>query len=188
VSNETASIRQDKGHLAAPRNSPDATGPSPRERREQTDVFVTALLAASRALVGVSVRSLAELHDTVTLPQFRTLVALESHGVTNLNRLARVLDVNASSAVRMIDRLLAAGLVTRKENPRNRRQVLLEVTPAGAEIVRRVVARRRREITRIVAAIPETLRDDLVAALTEFSAAAERLNSGAGDEISALGW
>ena len=88
----------------------------------------------------------------------------------------------------MIDRLLAAGLVTRKENPDNRRQVLLEVTPAGGEIVRRVIARRRREITRIVAAIPEALRDDLVAALTEFSAASERLNSGPGDEISALGW
>jgi DNA-binding MarR family transcriptional regulator len=174
--------------VAAPRNDLSLAGANPRERREQTDRFVTALLAASRALVGVSVRSLSELHDTVTLPQFRTLVVLESHGVTNLNRLARVLDVNASSAVRMIDRLLAAGLVTRRENPDNRRQVLLEVTPTGADIVRRVIARRRREITRIVMAIPDTLRDDLVAALSEFSAAAERVHAGAGDEISALGW
>ena len=168
-----------------------ATGPgapASRNRRERVDSFVTALLGAARALVAVSVRSLAELDDSVTLPQFRTLVVLESHGETNLNRLARALDVNASSAVRMIDRLLAAGLVTREENPQNRRQVLLAVTPAGADIVRRVVAKRRREITRIVAAMPHELRDELVDALTMFSETTERLHLEIGDEVSALGW
>jgi DNA-binding MarR family transcriptional regulator len=174
--------------VATARNEQEQNGPRARDRREQVDGFVTALLAASRALVAVSVRSLSELHDTVTLPQFRTLVVLESEGVTNLNRLAQVLDVNASSAVRMIDRLVASGLVTREENPENRRQVLLGVTPAGADIVRRVISRRRKEITRIVATIPEALRPDLVAALSAFSEAAEHLSAGAGNEISALGW
>lgn len=170
------------------KDGPDQDGSTARERRGQVDGFVTALLAASRALVAVSVRSLTELHDTVTLPQFRTLVVLDSEGATNLNRLAQVLDVNASSAVRMIDRLLASGLVTRQENPENRRQVLLGVTPAGADIVRRVTARRRREIARIVTAVPEGMRDELVAALNAFSVAAERVHAGAGDETSALGW
>jgi DNA-binding MarR family transcriptional regulator len=176
--------------LALGRNEADqgTSAPTGRERREQADTFVTALLAASRALVAVSVRSLTELDDSVTLPQFRTLVVLDSEGVTNLNRLASVLDVNASSAVRMIDRLLAAGLVTRQENPDNRRQVLLAVTPAGADIVKRVVARRRREITRIVGTMPDPLREDLITALGAFSDAAERIHAGAGDEISALGW
>jgi DNA-binding MarR family transcriptional regulator len=174
--------------LPVTRNDQDQEAVSARERREQVDSFVTALLGASRALIAVSVRSLGELHDTVTLPQFRTLVVLESEGPTNLNRLAQVLDVNASSAVRMIDRLLAADLVTRQENPENRRQVLLGVTPAGADIVRRVNARRRREIARIVGGVPGTLRDDLIAALNAFSEAAERLHAGAGDETTALGW
>jgi DNA-binding MarR family transcriptional regulator len=174
--------------LPITRSGPDQDGgPTARERREQVDGFVTALLAASRALVAVSVRSLSELHDTVTLPQFRTLVVLEAEGATNLNRLAQVLDVNASSAVRMIDRLLASGLVTRQENPENRRQVVLGVTPAGADIVRRVTARRRREIARIVNAVPEGVRDELVAALNAFSEAAERVHAGS-DETSALGW
>lgn len=176
--------------MTSTRNQPEpaAPGPRSRERREQIDVFVTALLSAARALVAVSVRSLAELDDSVTLPQFRTLVVLDSHGVTNLNQLARALDVNASSAVRMIDRLLAAGLVTRQENPENRRQVLLGVTPAGAEIVRRVTAKRRREITRIVAAMPAGLRDELVDALNMFAEATERVHLDLGDATSALGW
>jgi DNA-binding MarR family transcriptional regulator len=161
---------------------------SGREQRQRVDGFVTALLAASRALVAVSVRSLNELHGSVTLPQFRALVVLESSGVVTLNRLAQVLDVNASSAVRMVDRLIAAGLVTREENPQDRREVLLGVTESGAHIVRRVTARRRREITRVVKTIPEALRDDLVDALSAFSEAAERIDAGAGDEVTALGW
>lgn len=170
------------------RNGQDQEGVTARQRREQVDGFVTALLGASRALIGVSVRSLTELHDSVTLPQFRTLVVLDSEGATNLNRLAQVLDVNASSAVRMIDRLLAAGLVTREENPENRRQVLLGVTPAGADIVRRVTSRRRREIARIVGALPEPLDENLIAALNAFSEAAERMHADPGDETTALGW
>ena len=67
----------------------------------------------------------------MTLTQFRTLVVLDSHGVINLNRLADLLDVNSSTAMRMIDRLLAAELVTRQDNPANRREVLLDLTDAG---------------------------------------------------------
>ena len=37
-----------------------------------------AVLRASRALVGVAARSLAEVEDTVILPQFRALVVLAS--------------------------------------------------------------------------------------------------------------
>src|SRR5665647_545120 len=38
------------------------------------DELVSALLTASRALVGVSARSLARVEDAVTITQFRTLV------------------------------------------------------------------------------------------------------------------
>ena len=92
---------------------------------EDIDELVTALLTASRVLVGVSARSLAHVEDAVTLTQFRTLVVLDSHGEINLNRLAELLDVNSSTAMRMIDRLLVADLVTRRDNPANRREVLL---------------------------------------------------------------
>ena len=58
------------------------------------DEIVTALLTASRALVGVSARSLAGVEDAVTLTQFRTLVVLQAHGPTSLNRLADRLEVS----------------------------------------------------------------------------------------------
>lgn len=42
--------------------------------------MVTALLTASRLLVAVSARSLAAVEESLTLPQFRMLVVLDSRG------------------------------------------------------------------------------------------------------------
>ena len=114
------------GSARSPRRSVRA------ERQSELQDVVTAILTASRVLVGVSARSLADVEDTVTLTQFRTLVVLNSHGMINLNRLADLLGVNSSTAMRMIDRLLAAELVTREDNPTNRREVLLDLTDQGA--------------------------------------------------------
>ena len=58
------------------------------------------------------------------------------------------------------------------DNPENRREVLLGLTDAGRRLVRRVTAARRSEITRIVAAMPETRRDELVMAMRAFAEAA----------------
>ncbi len=154
---------------------------------QDIDDFVTALLTVSRVLVGVAARSLSEIEGTVTVTQFRTLVVLDGHrdGV-NLNSLAERLEVATSTAVRMIDRLLAAGLVTRQENPADRREVLLGLTPDGRRIVRTVTARRRKQIARIVKAMPNERRSELLEALSAFaSAAGEAIPDPA---ISRLGW
>jgi DNA-binding MarR family transcriptional regulator len=151
------------------------------------DELVTAVLGASRVLVGVSARSLSDIEDAVTITQFRTLVVLSNSGEINLNKLAELLDVTASTAMRMIDRLLAADLVTRRDNPANRREVVLGLTETGEQLVRQVTAKRRREIARIVTAMPHAQRTDLVAALRAFADAAgepePRTAGGA-----ALGW
>ena len=49
---------------------------------------VDGVLRASRALVAVAARSIASVDDTVTLPQFRTLVALAARGPQNVGALA----------------------------------------------------------------------------------------------------
>lgn len=156
----------------------------PTRAAEGVDDLVTALLTASRALVGVSARSLAEVEQTVTVTQFRTLVVLDTHGEINLLHLAELLDVNSSTAMRMIDRLLVAELVTRRDNPANRREVLLGLTRSGKRIVRQVTTRRRAEIARIVAAMPAARRGALVSALRAFAAAAGEPEA----STSALGW
>jgi DNA-binding MarR family transcriptional regulator len=154
---------------------------------EGIDELVTAVLTASRVLVGVSARSLAEVEDTVTLTQFRSLVVLDNHEEINLNTFADLLSVTPSTAMRMVNRLLAAGLVTRRDNPVNRREVLLGVTDAGRALVHSVTARRRAEITRIVAAMADARRDELVMALRAFAEAAQEPEPRSVADTS-LGW
>lgn len=143
-----------------------------RHSVEDIDELVTALLVASRVLVGVSVRSLADADETVTVAQFRTLVVLGTRAGINLSTLAEELGVNASSAMRMVDKLIAAGFVAREPNPDDRREVRLTLTADARRLVADATKRRRDEIARIVGGMPGEHRADLVAALQAFAAAA----------------
>jgi DNA-binding MarR family transcriptional regulator len=65
---------------------------------ESVDVITDALLTASRLLVAVSARSIALVDETITIPQFRTLVILSNRGRVNLATLAGLLDVQPATA------------------------------------------------------------------------------------------
>jgi DNA-binding MarR family transcriptional regulator len=130
-----------------------------------------AVLLASRALVGVAARSLAEVEDEVTLPQFRALVVLAT-SERNLGDLAAALDVHPSSATRLCTRLEAKGLITRRPATQSRRELLVSLTRDGRTLVDTVTKRRRREIARIIARIPEREQRVLIHALGVFADAA----------------
>jgi DNA-binding MarR family transcriptional regulator len=153
---------------------PDADpAASPDAGLEQHAADLTdAVMAASRLLVGISARALAEVEPYLTLPQLRALVVLEGQGPITLTALAGALGVNPSTALRMVDRLVAAGSVHREVNPGNRREVLLRLTPAGARLVGHVLQHRQAEIARIASRLPADHRAVLVTALREFLAAA----------------
>ncbi len=133
---------------------------------------VDAVLASSRALVAVSARSIAGVKG-VTLPQYRMLVVLNG-APSNLSQLARALDVAPSTAMRMVDRLEAAGLVTRGAAD-NRRETRLELTTAGRKAVRTVTSRRRRDLRAVIERVPAEQHAQLAAAMAAFSAAADEL-------------
>ncbi|MFC8868632.1 MarR family winged helix-turn-helix transcriptional regulator [Streptomyces sp. NPDC057148] len=143
----------------------------PAEGLDDVDAVTRAVLAASRLLVAVSARSLAEVEERVTLPQFRMLMVLFTRGDTKLVTLADHLRVAPSTAMRMVDRLIAAGLADRRANPDNRRETLLRLTDEGRRTVENVSARRRAEIATIVERLAPHQRAALVEALTAFSEA-----------------
>jgi DNA-binding MarR family transcriptional regulator len=143
----------------------------PPQGMDDVDAVTRAVLTASRLLVAVSARSLAAVEDRVTLPQFRLLVVLSTRGSAKLVVLADRLGVNPSTAMRMIDRLIAAGLTDRQINPDNRRETVLQLTPEGRRLVEDVTARRRQEIASIVERLAPEQRSALISALTAFTEA-----------------
>ncbi|MBU3062493.1 MarR family transcriptional regulator [Nocardia sp. NEAU-G5] len=142
---------------------------------ESADEITDALLTASRLLVALSARSLAQVDESITIAQFRTMMILSSRGPVKVAELAAILNVQPSTATRMVDRLVAAELIDRRPNPNSRRELILELTARGREIVDAVTARRREEIAAVVAKMPEADRHGLVHALTAFTAAGGEL-------------
>lgn len=140
---------------------------------EEVTEVTAALMAASRFLVALSARALAEVGSTLTLPQLRALVVLYGCGPVKLAELATTLGVNPSTALRMVERLEAGGLVDRKANPDNRREVVLRLTGTGTDLVRTVLDHRHREIAALVGRLPGHVRSGLVAGLRELMAVAD---------------
>ncbi|RMI35742.1 MarR family transcriptional regulator [Nocardia stercoris] len=132
--------------------------------------------------MGLSARSIAHVDDTITIPQFRTLVILSTRGPVKIAVLATELGVQPSTATRMVDRLVAAELLDRKPNPHSRREQIIELTERGRTVVREVLARRRDEIAAVVARMPAHDRAGLIGGLTAFSAAGGESVAGPGNE------
>lgn len=133
--------------------------------------MVTALLTASRLLVAVSARSLAAVEDSLTLPQFRMLVVLDGRGPLSLSRLAGELGVRPSTAMRMIDRLVAAGTVARGVTAEDRRTSMISSLKTVGGLCTRPPAAWRREIAGIVDVMPPGQRRHLIEALQAFTEA-----------------
>ncbi|WP_327748157.1 MarR family winged helix-turn-helix transcriptional regulator [Streptomyces europaeiscabiei] len=144
---------------------------TPAGAMDDVDVVTRAVLTASRLLVALSARSLTEVEERVTLPQFRMLVVLHTRGATKLVVLADLLQVAPSTAMRMVDRLITAGLADRHLNPDNRRETLLQLTAEGRRTVEDVTARRRTEIAAIVERLRPVQRLALMEALAAFNEA-----------------
>jgi DNA-binding MarR family transcriptional regulator len=138
---------------------------------DSLDAITDALLTASRLLIAISARSIAQVDETITIPQFRTLVLLSARGPVNVATLAGLLDVQPSTTGRMVDRLVTAGLTDRRTHPDSRRELLVALTARGQEIVRAVTGHRRDEIARVVKNMPQRERHGLVRTLTAFTTA-----------------
>lgn len=146
--------------------------------------LVDGVLRASRALVAVAARSLAQVADDVTLAQYRALVEVASRGPLGAAELAAALRVDRSTATRMCDRLLRKGLVSRRRLTDDRRAVRISLTQAGRELVAEVSRRRREEIERIVGRMPAADRPRMIQALHAFAAAAGEVP----EQSWTLGW
>jgi DNA-binding MarR family transcriptional regulator len=146
---------------------------------------IDAVMLAARAIVAMTAQSVAALNDQVTLPQLRVLVMIASRGPLNLAAIAGGLGVHHSNATRACDRLAAAGLLNRAEDPSDRRNLLLDLTDDGRALVAAMNENRRAAISRVLALMPPSRRRGLAPKLRAFAEAAGELpDTGAW----ALGW
>ena len=139
---------------------------------QASEDVVDAVLTASRVLVAIAARSLADAGEDVTLTQYRALVVLASRGPQGVAALADAVAVTPPTASRLCDRLVRKGLVSRRTDRRDRRQVRVAVTAAGRRLMDTVTARRREEIATLLEALSLEVQRSVADALHRLAASA----------------
>ncbi len=71
----------------------------------------------------------------LTVPQFRTLAFVDHNKGTSLSAVANHMGLTLPSTSRLVDVLISRGMLTREDNPADRRRVKLDVTAHGLGIL-----------------------------------------------------
>jgi DNA-binding MarR family transcriptional regulator len=137
-----------------------------------SDSILDAVVTASRVLVAMAARSLADVGEEVTLTQYRSLVVLASRGPQGVAALAESVAVTPPTASRLVDRLIRKGLVRRRTDRQDRRQVRIGLTEAGRRLVDLVTERRRQEIAQLLMSIDPEVQRSMAAGLQQLAEAA----------------
>ena len=140
--------------------------------RTDLDDDVDVTLTDSRALAGVIARTLADVLEVVTLPQFRMLVVLCAEGPLRSGVLSDRLGIHQSTLTRLADRLVAQGWVRRETNAESRREVMIDLSGAGRDLVTKVLEARREDLARILRSAPPQDRAVIRAGFEAFARAA----------------
>lgn len=143
------------------------------------------MLRACRVLVALSARSILAVEDVADVVQVRILVVVAAAESASLGEVAEAAGLHVSRASRLCDRMVAAGLLHRANDPTDRRLLTLTLTPTGHRVVQSVMSRRRKEVSRALARMSRARRAELVSVLDEFAAAGASVTDG---DLMLLGW
>jgi len=131
-----------------------------------------AVLLGTRVVTAVVAASLARSGEAVTVLQLRVLVLASTRPGLGASDVAAALGVHVSSAGRTVDRLVAAGLLERRESAADRRRLHLAPTPAGERLLDDVMTDRRRQLTALLERMSPQDRDHLARGMAALAGAA----------------
>ncbi len=113
-----------------------------------------------------------------SLAEMILLHALQHQPLT-IAEVGDMLCLSHSAASRAADRLVRNGLVSRRENPSDRRQKQLTLTPRGEALIAEVEAVRSRRLEQAIATLSDAEHEHLRSLLARLVAAAEASDEGA---------
>ena len=119
------------------------------------------ILSCSEALVhGFNPsRDRAWLRLDLTMPQLKALIYVTKNQNSTSGQIAASLGVGLSTITGLVDRLAEQNLVTRREDPRDRRITRVLPTASGAELVDELIQYRNEVVSAILSRLdPEQLQ------------------------------
>src|SRR6187431_1472701 len=97
----------------------------------------------------------------LTMAQAKLLYVVTASGELSMSEIANRLGVTISTASGAVDHLVSVGLLSRVDDPANRRQVVVSITPFGLETLEQL----RELSTRQLRALFEVVGDDDLAVI-----------------------
>lgn len=119
------------------------------------------LLVFERFMNGMMSSHAPEFADIgVTMAQAKVLYVLAAAEALRMSELATRLGVSMSTTSGAVDRLVDLGLIERRADPSDRRQVFVAVTAAGSDVLERMRELNTRQMRELLTRLR---RDDLAA-------------------------
>lgn len=131
-----------------------------------------AVDAAAGSLLSVWLSARERAAGQLSSSQLRALMVVEQADGVNLRGLAMAMAILLSSASRLCDRLVAAGLLEREPGRVDRREISLHLTAAGQKLLDELRADRRELLAEVLDRMSPAGRQALLRGLQEFDAVA----------------
>ena len=125
-------IQKSKKHKAEPRNPPA------QELGEVFSVFVEEYWKRGHAEINSS---------PISHSQFQTLEHVHRQQECTMHELAEALGKSPSTMTGQVERLIRRGLLARQYDEDDRRTVRVTITPTGQQILRDLIARRKKVLS-----------------------------------------
>lgn len=109
----------------------------------------------------------------LTLTQLRSLFLIANKGSTNFRKLAEAMGVTPSNVTGIVDRLEEQGLVSRTQNPEDRREMTLQATDRGQTLVSNLKETGIKHMTQILSLLSLEELSALAQGLSAFIKAAD---------------
>jgi DNA-binding MarR family transcriptional regulator len=110
---------------------------------------------------------------SLTVAQLKSLFFISNEGSTNFTKLAEALRVTSSNVTGIVDRLVGQGLVSRRENPENRRMSVLQSTEKGEALLTSLRERTIGQLSELLSCLSEEQLSTLAQGLRFLAKATE---------------
>jgi DNA-binding MarR family transcriptional regulator len=115
------------------------------------------------------------LEIDITMPQAKVLYLLGAVGELHMSELVARLGVSLSTVSGLVDRIVDHGLAARRDDPDDRRQVVVRLTPAGTTFIDRFRELNARQMRELVSVLDDEELDLVRRALAALGRAAVRV-------------
>jgi len=123
-----------------------------RDARTNTALELYVVLMRASAAVAKRLEPSITKHG-LTAAEFGVLEVLYHRGPLLLGEVQRKILVSSGGITFLVDRLVAKGLVIRRECPSDRRARYADLTPAGEKLIDEIFPEHARQITRLMATL-----------------------------------